>query len=251
MSIERIAAPSAAEFERHWRRPRRPVVIAGAIEDWPARRAWSAESLARRFGERRILVGRTRAQLIAHDPAGGIDYDRVRLDEFLRAPRGYAVFALEEWLPELAGDLGRPAFRPEAPWEMRKLWLGPAGVGSPLHQDLTENLYAQIAGRKQVTLFHPRDGRHLYRHPLLSRLPNFSRVDIEAPDPIRFPRFPKARPLRVVLEPGDLLYLPRRWWHQMRCLDFSISVSDWWATGASLWVVYAGLLYKKLRALRY
>jgi Cupin-like domain len=66
-----------------------------------------------------------------------------------------------------------------------------------------------------------------------------------------FPIFCNARPIRLILEPGDALYLPRLWWHQMRSLDFSISVSHWWASGAAFWAVRAALLYKKLRALRY
>jgi hypothetical protein len=227
-----------------------PVVITGALDGWPARR-WTCDNLSQRFGERIIKVGPVDAHDIAHDPDTGIDYDRVSLAEFLRAPRGYAIFSVEEFLPEAAADLGPLAFRPDAPWRMRKLWLSPGGVGSPLHQDLTPNLYAQLVGRKRVTLFHPRDGRHLYRQPLWSRLPNFSRVDAEAPDLLRFPRYRRAHPMTTVLEPGELLYIPPLWWHQMRALDFSISVSDWWATGPTLWAVRAALLYKKLRGLRY
>jgi jumonji domain-containing protein 7 len=229
---------------------KRPSLMSGAAADWPARTLWSPEYLTQRFGERRILVGPIDGdgKSIAHDARRGIAYDRVPLADFLRAPRGYAIFPLDEFLPELARDLGD---LPSAPWQLRKLWLSPAGVGSPLHQDLTANLYAQIVGRKQVTLFHPRDGRNLYRHPLLSRLPNFARVDAEAPDHARFPRFRRAQPLRLTLQAGDLLYIPPLWWHQMTSLDFSISVSHWWAGGLARWAVRAALFYKQLRALRY
>jgi lysine-specific demethylase 8 len=249
--VERIPAPTRSEFEQRWLKRKSPVVMTGALEDWPARRLWSAEYFREKFGDRLLPVAHTDEQRLRHDPASGIPYRPMKLGEYLDRPDGYSIFIIEDALPELLRDLPRPAWCPERGWSMRKLWLSPGGTGSPLHQDLTENLYAQVVGRKQITLFPPGDGRYLYRYPLLSKLPNFSRVDVEAPDHARFPRFRRAQPLTLVLEPGELLYLPRLWWHQMRSLDFSVSTSYWWATGAVQVAVKAAILYKKLRALRY
>jgi hypothetical protein len=234
--IQRISAP----------RPlgRVPLIIEGAIEHWPARR-WSPELLADRLGT--IPAGRMDGGRLLYDEKTGVGYDSMPAADWL-ASRGYSNLPLP---PSLEGDLPWPRFLPNAPWKMRKLWLSAAGTRSPLHQDLVPNLYAQLAGRKQVTLFRPADGRHLYRHPLYSKVPNFSRVDPAEPDHTRFPRYRDARPLTVTLAPGDLLYLPRLWWHQMQSLDFSISVSHWWATGIGYWAVRAALAYKWLRALRY
>jgi lysine-specific demethylase 8 len=30
------------------------------------------------------------------------------------------------------------------------------------------------------------------------------------------------------LEPGDALYIPAKWWHQVESLDLSASVNSWW-----------------------
>jgi lysine-specific demethylase 8 len=241
--IARIPPPSREEFERSYVRPARPVIIRGALPQL------SAEELSRRFGDRMVPVAVTEGGRMPHDASRGYAYRQSRLDEFLRNPSGYSIFVIEDLLPEL--KIERPAFLPDSRWSMHKLWISPADTRAPLHQDLPENLYAQLVGQKRVTLFAPGEARHLYRQPLWSRLPNFSRVDAEAPDLDRFPRFARARPLTAELDPGDLLYLPRRWWHQMRSLDFSISVSTWWAAGLVDLAVRAALLYKRLRGLRY
>ena len=91
----------------------------------------------------------------------------------------------------------------------------------------------------------------MYRHAPWSRLPQVSRADAEAPDDDRFPRLRAARRFTAVVEPGEVLYIPPLWWHQLRSLSFSISVNTWWATGWSYGLVRAALAYQRLRALRY
>ena len=42
-----------------------------------------------------------------------------------------------------------------------------------------------------------------------------SSVSMDAPDMTRHPLFERASPLRIVLEPGDILYLPAFWHHEV------------------------------------
>lgn len=251
MEIERIDAPARGEFEQRWVRPAIPVVIRGAMEDWPARALWSVDYFTRRFGEQPVPVARTAERRVVHGPRTGFVFSEQRLADYLARPEGYVMFLLHQYVRELAEDVRTPSFCPETRWAIRKLWLSPADTRSPLHQDLPDNLYAQVIGRKKVTLISPAETRHLYRQPIYSKEPQVSRVDAEAPDYDAYPKFRRARPLTLVLEPGELLYLPRRWWHQMRSIDFSASLNYWWATGATYWLVRAALAYQKVRALRY
>lgn len=71
--------------------------------------------------------------------------------------------------------------------------------------------------------------RFLYPYSSRSTLAHFSRVDIEQPDFTRYPKFKNAKPMEFTLEPGEMLYLPPFWWHQVESLEPAISVSFWWA----------------------
>jgi lysine-specific demethylase 8 len=256
-SVERIAPPTAEEFYRGYVKPQRPVIITGAMEDWPARRLWSADHLAARFGDRRVPVAGVAGKRVINDPAAGIPYRDEPLGDFIEQLRtaptinGYAMILLGETLTELRDDVRTPSFAPRAPWSIYKLWLSAAETRSPLHMDLPDNLFAQVVGRKRVKLYSPRQEWKLYRNAPWSQMPQVSRVDAEEPDFARYPRFAGACPLHCVLEPGELLYIPHFWWHQVRSMEFSISVNYWWATGWVWQIVRTALAYQRLRELRY
>lgn len=62
--------------------------------------------------------------------------------------------------------------------------------------------------------------------PLLyNRMGVYSPIDLDAPDHQRYPRLREAVVLETVLEPGDTLFLPLGWWHQVTALEMSMSFS--------------------------
>lgn len=54
-------------------------------------------------------------------------------------------------------------------------------------------------------------------------------VDVENPDVVQFPDFLKASYQECVLEPGEVLFIPKQHWHYVRSLELSFSVSFWWS----------------------
>ncbi len=89
-------------------------------------------------------------------------------------------------------------------------WMGPVGTVTPVHHDLTNNFMAQVIGRKLVKLISP---AHL---PLVyNDFHCYSAVDLNNIDYARYPLFKHVRIEEVVLEPGDLLFLPVGWWHHV------------------------------------
>ena len=57
IEIERRPAPTSREqFIREVEEPSKPVVLTGAMGNWPAMRQWNAEYLRERIGHRNITV---------------------------------------------------------------------------------------------------------------------------------------------------------------------------------------------------
>jgi hypothetical protein len=107
-----------------------------------------------------------------------------------------------------------------------RFWLGPAGTVTPLHCDYDDNIFAQIWGSKRIFLAPPHHDEFLYTreaNPVLFG----SSFDPEAPDFEAFPLARQAAVVEVVVQPGDMLYVPAGWYHQVRALSFSLSSNRW------------------------
>ena len=55
-------------------------------------------------------------------------------------------------------------------------------------------------------------------------------VDLEDAEDIdrRFPKFQKAQRHTCHLQPGDVLYIPALWFHNMTAIDFGLAVNVFW-----------------------
>jgi lysine-specific demethylase 8 len=52
---------------------------------------------------------------------------------------------------------------------------------------------------------------------------------VERPDLDQYPLFAQAQGEELVLEAGEMLYIPPHHWHFVRSLAVSFSISFWWA----------------------
>ncbi|XP_044512989.1 bifunctional peptidase and arginyl-hydroxylase JMJD5 isoform X2 [Gracilinanus agilis] len=89
-------------------------------------------------------------------------------------------------------------------------------------------LFDQVLGRKYIQLYSPQESESLYPHET-QLLHNTSQVDVENPNLIRFPKFTEASYQSCILNPGQILFIPVKYWHYVRALDISFSVSFWWS----------------------
>jgi hypothetical protein len=230
--------PSPELFQKRYFAPQTPVVIHGAIDSWPARH-WTHETFRVRFGHVPVRIevwDSDEATRDARDQAEKLTYQHATMAEYIdlierhgESKRYYlAQFPIFDAIPELRRDVRPLGYYIEALRRLytpELLWLGPAGTVTPVHFDRSQNFLVQLYGRKRVTLFAPAHTERLYAG---DGVRNFSPVDVEAPDLARYPRFAQARGLQALLGPGDVLFIPRGWWHHVRSLDPAISLNLWW-----------------------
>jgi hypothetical protein len=107
-----------------------------------------------------------------------------------------------------------------------EVYIGGKGGSFPLlHYDGsgTHAFLMQIYGQKQFTIYPPEQERFLYPSP---NKPNVSLINnVDQPDVARFPLFARAIPTIVTLQPGELLFVPSRWWHITKMFSPSITLT--------------------------
>lgn len=121
------------------------------------------------------------------------------------------------------------------------LWLGNRSH-VVAHYDVPDNIACVAAGRRRFTLFAPEQLDNLYPGPLdfTPAGQPVSMVDARQPDFSRYPKYRTALQQALVaeLEPGDAIYIPSMWWHQVEGLsDLNVLVNYWWRQTPS----YCGL----------
>lgn len=219
------------EFLREYYSTNQPVIITGMMEQWPAIKKWNPDYLRAEFGacEVEVQFGRNadpdyEMNSLAHKrlmPFGAY-VDLVTAsghtnDFYMTANNDAKNRASLRGLWEDIDNL--PAYL-QASTECGFFWFGPAGTVTPFHHDLTNNLMAQVLGRKRVRLIAACE---------LARLPNprhcFTPVDGRSIDLARFPQMAEVPVQECILAPGEILFLPVGCWHFVESLEIAATMA--------------------------
>jgi len=223
-AIDRLRALDAAGFAAR-AAAGLPFIMTGLVGKWPLA-AMTPLELQQRHGDLpvRARVGDYIGTAFAADRA----MQDMSLKTYLERVADHGT-----GLPPYVGNLELRALNTLCHWPgyFRKMgpprfWIGPAGTVTPLHCDYDDNIFAQVWGRKRIILAPPHHHDLLYAKQA-SGLLFGSPFDPDAPDFERFPLARQARMVECIVQPGDMLYVPAGWYHQVRALDFSLSANRW------------------------
>jgi hypothetical protein len=236
---ERLAQPtrlipernglSYAEFSEEYLFPNLPVILTDGLKDWKAVGKWTPGFFREKYsGKTLVINGRTYSMNEFIDLVEKSSAEQVA--PYFRNEQVRQVFPdlLEDLMPPPPYILPNWLRGPFYPSEGREaeIYIGGAGGQFPIvHYDgnSTHAFLGQVYGEKEAILYSPAETPHLYPK---ERPRNHSFItDVEQVDLERFPLFAQAVAYRGVLKPGSLLFVPDRWWHTVRMLSASITIS--------------------------
>lgn len=227
-SIARLKKPGAAAF-RARAGEGLPFLIEGIVNRWPLC-GLTPQQLREQYGhlQVRARVGDYVNTAFAPDRAM---HDMSMLDYLDLSSSGGTD--LPQNLPPYVGNLELRELNHLCHWPTyfgkmgpARFWIGPAKTVTPLHCDYDDNIFAQIWGTKRIFLAPPHHDAFLYPREANAMLFG-SPFDPEAPDYDQFPLARQATIIECIVQPGDMLYVPAGWFHQVRAQTFSLSANRW------------------------
>ncbi|MFG6107720.1 cupin-like domain-containing protein [Leptothoe sp. EHU-05/26/07-4] len=221
-AVQRLECVNQEEFQEDYANRGKPVILRGLVSQNQVQH-WSWENLKRHHGDLMLLVRK------------GSDYDRMKrfrisltdyIDSMLSGEQ--AFYLGNNLLPKIMYDMVNI---PEVltrcnqfSHERAQLWIGGQSTGAHLHRDLFDNIVFLYQGSKTFYLAAPDESQWLYIWEVHSTL-NSSKFNFLAPDYRRFPLARNAHFISVTMQPGDILYIPCGWFHQVVNNHPSSSVS--------------------------
>lgn len=244
--IDRVDNINKEDFTNNYLKPRKPLVIRDATQSWPALKKWTFEYLKETVDDQIVpLYDSAKA-----DPSKPINTSATEMkfgdyiDLIQKEPTDLRIFLFDpiKHAPKLLDDYRSPTdlmggFLDKYP----NMFFGGAGSITFLHFDidLAHIFHTHFNGRKRVLLFDNKWSERLYQIPFATYA--LEDYDIENPDYDKYPALDGVEGQEIILEHGDTLFMPTGYWHWMKYLDgsFSISLRAW----DTSWAIKAKSLY--------
>ena len=232
--IDVVDGISKEDFEKKYLKARQPVVIKNISRKWPAYEKWNMEYMKQMVGNIVVpLYDSAKA-----DPSAPINAPTTQMpftdyiDLIASEPTDLRIFLFDpiKSAPKLLDDYAYPndlmsGFLDKHP----ALFFGGKGSETFLHFDIdmAHIFHTHFNGRKHILLFEYKWKERLYKLPYATY--SLEDYNISSPDFEGFPALDGVEGIECFLEHGDTLFMPTGWWHWMKYLDgsFSMSLRAW------------------------
>jgi len=236
--IERVDYLTPEQFENEYVRRSRPVIMTNRMKDWPALREWTPEYFKKNHGDVVVRVSRNLPDTAVPSRHFWEDHTgKMTMAEFVDLMNSSArpCYADSCGLHYFSGEKGKVEFDSLIAnadgRSLSLLWIGSKGTHSGLHFDRYNNLFGQIRGEKVVCLLAPDQSPYLYQFKDVIQKSN---IDPERPDLDRYPEARNATIWEETVRAGDILFIPKLWWHALRSTEPSLSINHWFGKDASI-----------------
>lgn len=219
--------PEATDVPMAHVRRRIPAVFRGMAAEWPAVHKWSLSYIASLSPGLPVQLVQGNREKNATQFTTSTLGDYIELLERDSRPEDEQVYLKEfdllKTFPELASDLRREQLFPPGAIKSSSTWIGPAHARTGLHYDLLDNFAVLIAGKKRFYLARP--GAVEQAGLLSPKYDAWARLSLVGVEELATHNTTGDDFFVVDLEPGDMLYVPAGWWHEVVNLSASMLLS--------------------------
>lgn len=225
--IDRVVTINRDDFLDSYFSPLRPLVIQDLAKSWPALNKWTPDFFRDQHGSQQVKVYDE-----SFVEAGEHYMSKVKsipLKEFINAVMTTSqdlrmfLYNIKSEIPTLMNDIDFPSLVDGLSKKFVFMFFGCKGAVTQMHFDIDMShvFHTAIFGKKTITLFPFEQGKSLHRYPFTCR----SYVDVHQPDFGKYPGLKDVQGYRVVLEPGETLYIPSGCWHHFVYDEASCAIS--------------------------
>ena len=214
----------------------KPVLLRGIAKEWVAYKKWTGPEFTQKYGNTQIIarIHIPKLEEKVFTLADYLEYMQTTTDE---RPYYLSAWRFASDYPELLNDYTVPDYfenwvrripeyllkRKDYDYFLRWMYIGAKNTGSPMHRDVldTSAWNAVLSGKKEWLFYSSDETESLYPADRDNSPVNGFDADFGL-----YPKFKKAVGYRCFQEPGDVVFTPSLWWHQVRNLEAGISLTE-------------------------
>ncbi|WP_299554880.1 cupin-like domain-containing protein [Seonamhaeicola sp.] len=221
-------------FKKSYLNKKKPVLLKGYANNWNATKKWNLDFLSELEVKDDVILE------IGSNNQSDTSFTHQKLKAFIESvkqnrhdngkpPAYLTLFEIFRLFPHLKEDVDFSIFTKYTKVNDIYAWVGPKDTVTGFHYDTLNNLLAQVMGEKLVVLVSPKHNKKMYISKKYDLGAVSSEVDVNNFNEESYPNFKDVEFLSVVLKPGDVLFIPKKWWHYVKSVDTSISVNNFGA----------------------
>jgi len=249
--IEKVKWSPDKSYKQFLRSCDTPIVLTNSkIETWPARKLWNPQYFINKFPVLGFIRSTWNETIWHHN--GCKEFPMCELREipweedtynvteyttkeffnrlYSKDPTAYYFYENLLDVPDEVGELSELRKDFDLEWIFAHggpihLWIAKAGVTTQVHYDLWHNTFVQLWGRRHFLLFPPTEYSKFSLFPRSHPYWRQSQVSLTSANLRDFPDLSNVKAFEVIVEEGDLLWVPAYWFHVATTLDVSISLT--------------------------
>ncbi len=229
LQIDQVEARdlSREDFRKNYLTKSRPVVIKGFAYLFPAGRLWTFDYLNKIMGNHMIGVYDNSKNRNTAYTSPDL---KMKFSEFVRIIQldeetNYRIFLFNMFkeFPQLRKEFPTPELVKGVLGNLGLAFFGGKNTKVRFHFDIdcSSVLMTQVIGRKRIILIPPTYEQLIYKVPLTS----FSLIEPDKPDYKNYSALQYVEGYDFILQPGDALFMPSRYWHFNTYLEGGMAVS--------------------------